>query len=148
MMVTGQLAVAAAAAFTGAAVYITVVEQPARLGLAAAPMLAEWKPAYRRGTAMQAPLALVAGLLGLAAGWQSGAAPWFLGAVLMIANWPLTFLLIMPLNRRLTETEPDAAGAETVSGIVRWGRLHRLRSLLGSLGTSAFLWAALAGDAG
>jgi len=143
-MVTGQLALALAAAFTGAAVYINVAEQPARLGLAAAPMLAEWKPAYRRGTAMQAPLALAAGLLGLAACWQSGDARWFLGAVFMIANWPLTFALIMPLNRRLTGTAPDGAGAETVSDIARWGRLHGLRSVLGALGTATFLWASLA----
>lgn len=143
-MISGQLAIAAAAVFAGAAVYISLVEQPARLRLAAAPMLIEWKPAYRRGTMMQAPLALVAGLLGLLAAWQTGRVEWVVGAVLMLANWPFTFALIMPVNRRLTATAPEAAGSETIADIGRWGALHGGRSLLGIAGACAYLWASLA----
>src|SRR5262245_17852905 len=100
-MFIGQLALLTAAVFAGAALYINVVEQPARLGLDQRSLLAEWKPAYRRGAAMQAPLAIVGFLLGLAAWWQTGHAGWAIGAVLMIANWPFTFLAIMPVNHRL-----------------------------------------------
>src|SRR5262245_1011514 len=75
-MFIGQLALLTAAVFAGAALYINVVEQPARLGLDQRSLLAEWKPAYRRGAAMQAPLAIVGFLLGLAAWWQTGHAGW------------------------------------------------------------------------
>ena len=73
-MLVGQLALVTAAVFAGAALYINVVEQPARLGREHQSLLTEWKPAYKRGTAMQAPLAVVGFLLGLAA-WGRPATP-------------------------------------------------------------------------
>ena len=111
-MLAGQLALMAAALFTGAAVYVNVAEQPARLSLDDRALLAQWKPAYKRGFAMQAPLAVIGSLLGLLAWWQSSRWPWLLGAAVLIANWPYTLLGIMPTNRRLIAAESASAGPE------------------------------------
>lgn len=143
-MLVGQLALLAAALFSGAAFYITVVEQPARLGLDHRSLLMEWKPAYKRGTAMQAPLAVIGFALGLAAWWSTGHSGWMLGALLMIANWPVTFLAIMPTNDRLMLIEPAAAGPESRAMIEKWGLLHMARTALGLAASLAFLWASLA----
>ena len=70
-MLAGQLALIAGALFTGAALYVSACEQPARLHLEDGALLTQWKPAYKRGTAMQAPLALVGALLGVIAWWQT-----------------------------------------------------------------------------
>ena len=142
-MLPGQLALVTAAVFAGAALYISLVEQPARLGLDHRSLLAEWKPAYERGTAMQAPLAVAGLMLGLAAWWRTGHLGWALGALLMIANWPFTFLAVMPTNHRLMATEPAAAGPESRALVERWGSLHAARTGLGLAASLAFLWASL-----
>jgi len=142
-MLTGQLALLVAAVFSGAALYINVAEQPARLGLDDRSLLAQWKPAYKRGLAMQAPLAIVGFLLGIAAWWQTRHIGWAVGALLMIANWPVTFFAIMPTNNRLMTTDPAAAGPESRAMIERWGSLHAGRTVLGFAASLAFLWASL-----
>ncbi|VFU10334.1 DUF1772 domain-containing protein [Methylocella tundrae] len=142
-MLAGQLALTVAALFTGAAIYINLVEQPARLGLDDRSLLQQWKPAYERGFRMQASLALAGGVLGLIAAYELRDWRWAPGAVVLLCNWPFTMLVIMPTNRRLEATEPQNAGLESRELILRWGKLHAVRSGLGGLATLAFLWASV-----
>jgi uncharacterized membrane protein len=142
-MLAGQLALICAAVFTGAALYVSVCEQPARLHLDDRALLTEWKPAYKRGTAMQAPLALVSALLGVIAWWQTGDWRWLLGSAFIIAGWPYTFLVIMPTNHALLALDPAASDPRSRSLIQKWGRLHAVRTALGAVATVVFLWASL-----
>jgi hypothetical protein len=61
----------------------------------------------------------------------------------MIANWPVTLLVIMPTNRRLMMIEPSTAVPESRAMIERWGSLHAVRTALGFAACVAFLWASL-----
>lgn len=135
-----QLALVVAAAFTGAAVYVNLVEHPARRALDARAALQEWQPAYKRGAAMQSSLALVGFVL---AAFLGAGALVAAGAVLMIAPWPWTYLAIMPLNNRLLAMSPDAVSPDLHSMLERWEVLHRVRTLLGAAATACLFWAAL-----
>src|SRR5262249_26111687 len=132
-MAAGLLALVIAALFTGAALYITLVEQPARLSLADAPLLAHWKPSYARGCRMQASLALLGGLLGVVTYTLTHDLRWLLGAFILLANWPFTLIAIVPINRRLHAIDENAAGHESRRLIEKWGRLHAVRTIFGAL---------------
>ena len=134
MGAAGTLALILAALFAGAALYINIVEHPARMKLDPAQAVAQWSPSYDRGYLMQATLALMAGIAGLAAWWQLGGILWLVGALLMLANWPWTLVAIMPVNKRLKA----GAGDETASLLDRWARLHAVRTLLSFAAVTCF----------
>src|SRR6478735_1005897 len=123
-MASGLLAWMVASIFTGAAVYVNFAEQPARLSLDDRALLTEWKPSYKRGAAMQAPLALAGFLLAVIAWWQTSAAGFFIGGIAIVAAWPWTLIGIKPTNDALLATEPGKAGPQVRALVVKWGGLH------------------------
>jgi MFS family permease len=137
----GHLALATAAVFTGAAIYVNEAEQPARLMLETPALLTEWKPSYERGKIMQASLALASCLLGIVAFIFTYDWRWLIGAALILAPWPWTILIIAPTNRVLQATQVQQANNQTRGLIQQWGRLHMVRSALGVAATLAYLWA-------
>jgi hypothetical protein len=91
----------AGALFAGAALYISVAEHPARMGLETRAAALQWAPSYKRATWLQAPLAVVSLVCGVAV--------WLLGAG---SGWL----------------------------VVRWGRLHTVRTALSLVGATIYLW--------
>ena len=142
-MIAGHLALVVAAVFSGAAIYVNVVEQPARFSLDDRGLLAEWKPSYKRGFGMQAPLALAGFALGVVAWWQTRGLLFLVGGAMMLANWPWTLLVINPVNAVLMATESSQAGAQTRTLIEKWGRLHAVRTAFGFIAVFAFLIASV-----
>ena len=133
------LALVTAALFTGAAVYVSFAEHPARLQLDDRNALAQWKPAYTRGAIMQAGLAAVSGVAGIAAWyrWMS-VWPWLAGGVLMLSIIAYTFAVIWQTNGKLKATEE--AGPETRALLVKWGQLHMGRTVLGAVALAFFTY--------
>jgi uncharacterized membrane protein len=125
------IATLASGLFAGAAIYINLVEHPARMWLDTPNATSQWAPSYARATLMQAPLAVI-GLLSAAAAWWIGAGTvWLVAGLLLGAVVPFTLLVIMPTNRQLLNPSRDRDSSETRARLEHWARLHAVRSVLG-----------------
>jgi hypothetical protein len=61
----------------------------------------------------------------------------------MVANWPWTLIAMMPTNKNLMDTVPKDNDPATRQLILRWGKLHAVRSAFGALALASFLFAHL-----
>ena len=137
-MVTGSIALAAAAMFAGAAFYINFAEHPARMYLPVDRAVQQWRPSYKRGFAMQSILAIAGGVFAILTWYRGGGGAWLAGGLLLLANWPYTLMVIMPTNRQLSlpGAGEDPASAELLR---RWNRLHAVRTALGMVAVAAMI---------
>ena len=125
--------------FTGASIYINLVEHPARMQTGIRPALAEFAPSYHRATVTQVSLA-VAGFLSALIAWRSRSdVKWLIGGGLLVSVIPFTALVILPTNKKLLDpaTANDLDLAEKL--LTRWGRLHAVRSVLSLASLLMFL---------
>ena len=88
---------------------------------------------------MQASLALVATLSALGAAWLADSALWLIGALLIFSVVPFTLLIILPTNEQLLARGLDRAAPSTQQLLVRWGRLHAVRSVASIAANVIFL---------
>jgi hypothetical protein len=137
------LALFSASVFAGAALYINLVEHPARMTLDTKSAAMEWAPSYARATWMQAPLALLSLVTGLGSWLMGGGVGWAFGALLIGAVVPFTFLGIMPTNRALLAAGRDLTSDETRALLTRWARLHAVRTMLSLAATVLYVYLAL-----
>ncbi len=125
--------------FTGAAVYINLVEHPARMRCGTRLAVTEFGPSYHRAAVMQASLAII-GFLAAAAAWLMGAGRWWLaGGVILVAVVPYTLAMIMPTNRQLLNPELDKDSVLAHRLLRTWNRLHAVRCLLGLIAFLIFV---------
>jgi hypothetical protein len=136
-----DLATLATALFTGAAVYVSFVEHPARLGCATQIAVTQWRPSYQRATVMQASLAVVGTLLGIAAWLDGQGVVWLVAALVLGSVVPFTLLIMWPTNQRLEDESLDTSSELARNLLMRWGNLHALRSALGLLALILMLFA-------
>ena len=137
-MLAGLIAFAFAAAFTGAALYIALVEQPARLALDDSSMMREWAPSDRRGFALLGSLALAGALAALVAyGRGAGDVRWLLGALVIATSWPYFYFVVVPINNRLLAQGQQADLRELIRdwGVLEWGLVA-----IGLVACSVFGW--------
>ena len=127
--------------FTGASVYISLVEHPARMSLSTEAAAMQWAPSYKRATVMQVTLAVVATVAGIVRWWQGAGDMWLYGALLIFSVIPFTAIVVLPTNKKLLAPSRDLGSAETRTLLEAWGRLHAVRSAVSVAASVLFMWA-------
>src|SRR5437879_11871958 len=98
--------------FTGAAIYVNLVEHPARLEPGTAAAVKQWRPSYRRGTVMQASLAVV-GFLSAVGAWLQGRGTQVLIAGLLSGLvFTVTLTVIVPTNEQWSDADLDVSSTK------------------------------------
>jgi uncharacterized membrane protein len=139
------LALCSCGLFAAAALYINLVEHPARMSCDVAVALTEFRPSYKRATVMQASLAAVPLVTGIAA-WLAGAGlNWLIGALLIGAVIPFTLIVILPTNRRLLDSALNPSSDSALQLLRNWGRLHAIRTMLSLAAFGLFALAMILG---
>jgi hypothetical protein len=133
------LAALCAGLFAGAAIYINAVEHPARLSCGSEVALREFAPSYRRATVMQASLAVTGCIAGLWSAWLQRDVWLALAALLLGAVVPMTLIVILPTNHKLLDPQLDGRTEQAMNLLIRWGRLHAVRSVLSASAFGLFL---------
>ncbi len=78
--------------------------------------------------------------MAIAAWLTSGSLWWLVGGTILAAVIPFTLVVIFPTNKKLLEPSLNK-GSELASALlVKWGRLHNVRSLLGLISFLIFLF--------
>jgi hypothetical protein len=124
-------AILATSLFTGAAIYVSLVEHPARMACPIEVAIAQWRPSYRRATVMQASLAVVGTLAGIGAGIGGAGPVWVIAGFVLSAVVPFTLFVMWPTNKKLEDPNLDRSSDTAIALLARWGNLHAVRSALG-----------------
>lgn len=133
------IAVSSCFLFSGAALYVNLVEHPARMSCDLAVAATVFAPSYRRAVPVQVSLALIATIAGALSWIAGGGVLWLAGALLIFSVIPFTLVVVMPVNKRLQAPDLDKSSATTESLLIRWGKLHGVRSFVSLLASCLFL---------
>jgi len=95
--------------FAGAALYVSLVEHPARMSCGAAIALTEFRPSYKRGAVMQVILALIGVGGSIGAYFLGRGISTLVAGVILATVIPWTLIVIMPTNMKLLDETPWVA---------------------------------------
>jgi Domain of unknown function (DUF1772) len=126
----GFLAVSCCGLFAGAALYINLVEHPARMSCGAELALREWAPSYARAAVMQASLAVLGGVAGALAWALLGGLGYLVGALFLLAVVPFTLFVVFPTNKLLLDLHASGQVGNAEELLKRWNALHAIRTAL------------------
>jgi uncharacterized membrane protein len=68
---------------------------------------------------------------------------WIVGGVLIVLVVPFTLIAILPTNKKLLDSSLDRSSDLAHVLLIRWGRLHAVRTVLSLLAFAVFVLVAI-----
>jgi hypothetical protein len=115
--------------FAGAALYVGLVEHPARMSNTLDIALAEFRPSYKRAAVMQVILAVVGAAGAIGAYFLGRGVSTLVAGIVLAIVIPFTLIVIMPINRQLLDETRMAQTPDTQELLEKWGQLHNVRTI-------------------
>ena len=131
------------ALFAGAALYISLVEQPARLLATMEVALGEFRPGFPRARALQAAFAVVGGLSGALVWWYGAGRGWLLASLCLLSIVVFTVVVITPVYTALLDPSLSPSAPEARLLLEKWGWLHAVRTMLGLVALISVVFSSL-----
>jgi Domain of unknown function (DUF1772) len=134
------LAVLCATLFAGAALYISVLEHPARLTLDTRAAVRRGRRVTRAPRGCRRPWRCSDSSPGRPPGSWVRARDVLVAAPLIGVVVPFTFIVVMPTNHALLAPGRDLDAAETRMLLKRRGHSHAVRTVLSVASTALYFW--------
>ena len=115
--------------FAGAALYVSLVEHPARMSLTLGAALAEFRPSYKRAAQMQVILSLVGAAAAVGAYFLGQGISTLVAGIVLATVIPYTLLVVKPINQQLLDETRTAQTEDTQVLLEKWGSLHMVRTV-------------------
>ena len=115
--------------FAGAALYVSLVEHPARMSLTLGAALAEFRPSYRRAAQMQVILSLVGAAAAVGAYFLGQGISTLVAGIVLATVIPYTLIVVKPINQQLLDETRTAQTEDTQVLLEKWGSLHMVRTV-------------------
>ena len=115
--------------FAGAALYVSLVEHPARMSLTLGAALAEFRPSYKRAARMQVILSLAGSAAAIGAYSLGEGLSTLVAGIVLATVIPYTLLVVKPINQQLLDETRTAQTEDTQVLLEKWGSLHMVRTV-------------------
>jgi hypothetical protein len=137
---TQYIATLAAGIWTGSAIYIGFAEHPSALKVGLNFATEYFRHMSKRTAPFMMVMSATSGIAAMYVWWNTGSSAWLAGGILQLGMFPLTAALIVPTNIKLIRIDPVAEPDLTAALHKRWGQMHWLRTVIGSVSFPLFLW--------
>jgi len=117
----------------GIALTASIVVHPILVKAKKVTAIEVFKPFFDKTHIAVLYMSIIVSLLALAISIISGNWWWFGISLIMHLNGPYTVFFMMPLNRRLMDEKVNPDSEQTSNDIIKWGKLHAVRTVLNGL---------------
>jgi len=110
--------------------YVSLVEQPARLACDVDTALNQWRPSYNKAAILQIILSVLSVITSIALYFISKDIFLLMAGLILLIIAPLTLIIMHSCIKQLSDPARTGTTPGTMPLIKKWGRLHNWRTVI------------------